>query len=375
LDSLTRKPIPYVNVFFANTTIGTITDTTGTFTIKNIPSGKYDLTVSFVGYETVQAPLDFSGADQRVTVYLAEEVIRLQEVYVRADTSNWKGNFDQFKWFFLGATQNAAKTVITNPRNVKLYFDKSDRLLTARAKQDIQIENRALGYKIHYQLLEFMVDYAADRMVYFGIPRFEELSPKGNGELKRWTEQRKRAYHGSFNHFIKSLRQNTLEQNGFDVRTFYRVPNRNRPPDELLSERINYWRGRSVYSNGIVYTEGKNDSLSYYQRLRALPKMIDSVGYKITDTRELFVKGSDELINYKGMLQVMYKNEGEEIAYASRRKPMKVQLSVINFTSDQLRIYDNGYCEDIHSIFLEGYIGWSEKLSELLPLEYVPDEN
>jgi outer membrane receptor for ferrienterochelin and colicins len=48
LDSLTHKPIPFVNVFFANTTIGTVSDTIGSFKIRNITNGKYDLTFSFV---------------------------------------------------------------------------------------------------------------------------------------------------------------------------------------------------------------------------------------------------------------------------------------------------------------------------------------
>src|SRR5688572_8641070 len=145
LDSLSRKPVPYVNVFFANTTIGTITDSTGSFAIRNIPNGKYDLTFSFVGYNTVQRPIDFSGGEQKLTVYLSEQVVQLKEIYIQADTSNWKSNFEQFKGYFLGFTQNASQATIMNPRNVKLYFDPSDRTLMGRAKKEIEIENRAMG--------------------------------------------------------------------------------------------------------------------------------------------------------------------------------------------------------------------------------------
>src|SRR5687768_4390340 len=74
VDSLTHEPIPYVNVFFANTTIGTVTNAAGEFAIRNIPPGKYDLTASFVGYTTIQLPIDFSVGDQNVTLYLAQQV-------------------------------------------------------------------------------------------------------------------------------------------------------------------------------------------------------------------------------------------------------------------------------------------------------------
>ncbi|QGW27298.1 carboxypeptidase-like regulatory domain-containing protein [Phnomibacter ginsenosidimutans] len=47
-----RKPVHLASVFFSNTSVGTVTDSAGRFTIYNAPSGKYDLVVSYVGYET-----------------------------------------------------------------------------------------------------------------------------------------------------------------------------------------------------------------------------------------------------------------------------------------------------------------------------------
>lgn len=372
LDSLTHKPIPYVNVFFANSTIGTVSDTTGSFTIKNIPDGKYDLTFSFVGYNTVQLSIDFPGSVQQVLVYLTEQIIQLKEVSVTADTSNWKSNFQQFKSYFLGSTQNASRTQILNPRTVRLYFDPSDRILTGRAKTEIEIENRALGYKIYYQLVEFVVDFANENMVYLGIPRFEELSPKGNREHERWMEERRRAYNGSFIHFIKSLKQNELEKNGFEAHAFFRVPNKSRPTDAFLNEKIKYWRERSISKGTIVIH--KDDSLAYYYRLRSMPKERDSIGHKIIDVAELFSKGSNDEISYKGMLQVTYKNEREELNYEPSRSPLKVQVSIIHFTGNNaIKLYDNGYYESVRDVFFEGYMGWSEKLADLFPLGYQPE--
>ena len=53
IDAESNLPVQYATVYFANTTIGVVTDENGQFTLDNIESGKYDLTVSFVGYETL----------------------------------------------------------------------------------------------------------------------------------------------------------------------------------------------------------------------------------------------------------------------------------------------------------------------------------
>jgi hypothetical protein len=374
LDSLTQQPIPYVNVFFANTTIGTVTNEAGEFVIRNISPGKYDLTASFVGYTTVQLPVNLSDSNQTVILHLAQQVIRLEEVRVQADTSRWRENLEQFKENFLGATENASKTEILNPKSLYLYYDLVERIFVGYGKRDLEIENRALGYKIYYQLVDFHVNYKEGKMAYFGIPRFEAMTAKGNGERRRWEKERRRAYNGSFSHLIQSIRQNALEKNGFEVHELFRVPNRKRPSDAFLSERIKYWRGKMA-ERGIIIIGGggKNDSLGYYMEQRALPKLVDSVGRKITDARALFAKASEDVINFKGILQVVYKKEKEEIPYARGRQPLKMQRSVIHFLNDSLKLYENGYYEDIRDVFFEGYMGWSEKLAELLPLEYRPD--
>ncbi|MBF8297303.1 MAG: hypothetical protein HW389_3848 [Bacteroidetes bacterium] len=53
LDAESRSPIVNVNVFLSNTKIGTGTDARGAFTLTGIPSGRYDLVFSRVGYERV----------------------------------------------------------------------------------------------------------------------------------------------------------------------------------------------------------------------------------------------------------------------------------------------------------------------------------
>jgi hypothetical protein len=373
VDSLTKKPVPFANVFFANTTIGTVTDTSGYFSIRNFPSGKYDLTVSFVGYNTYQKSIAFEESHFIFKISLTQQVTQLSEVVVRADTTGWKRHYNLFKELFIGLTKNAAEVGIANPRDLRFYYDRPEQLLLGFGQKPIVIENRSLGYRIHYELVQFEYFTSARRLGYFGIPRFEELKPKRTAEANRWARERERAYNGSSAHFIKSLKQNALQENGFKVFYFHRVPNSKRPSDAFLNKRITYWREKLGLSNRIYFNSAPStdDSLSYYLKLRNEPKLVDSVGRALLDTRELFLQGRDDIINYQGMLMVVY-SEREEVGYAIGRAPASKQQSIIHFLGKQLKIYDNGYYENVMDVFFEGYLGWSEKISELLPLEYVP---
>ena len=45
--------LPYITIALKGTTIGTVTDATGHYFLKNLPEGNFILEVSSVGYKTV----------------------------------------------------------------------------------------------------------------------------------------------------------------------------------------------------------------------------------------------------------------------------------------------------------------------------------
>jgi iron complex outermembrane recepter protein len=61
-DEDTGEPIAFANVFFANTRIGVSSDVDGKFMLERFPSGKYDLTIAYVGYTTYQQALEFNNS-------------------------------------------------------------------------------------------------------------------------------------------------------------------------------------------------------------------------------------------------------------------------------------------------------------------------
>ncbi len=60
VDADTDEPIIGASVLVKGTTIGTITDIDGKYTIENIPSGSKSLVISFVGMRTVEVAITTS---------------------------------------------------------------------------------------------------------------------------------------------------------------------------------------------------------------------------------------------------------------------------------------------------------------------------
>lgn len=57
LDEKTGEHLPYVNVQIKGTTIGTVSDESGHYFLKDLPIGRQTVVFSYVGYETVELPV------------------------------------------------------------------------------------------------------------------------------------------------------------------------------------------------------------------------------------------------------------------------------------------------------------------------------
>lgn len=85
-DAKTREHIPFINVTINNTVIGTTTDATGHYYLKNLPTGAYTLKVSGVGYKSVEKEVVLeSGKTIEVNFLTEESSLSLNEVVVSAN--------------------------------------------------------------------------------------------------------------------------------------------------------------------------------------------------------------------------------------------------------------------------------------------------
>jgi hypothetical protein len=81
-DANSGDPIPFVNIVFKGTAIGTTTDFDGNYLLKTL-SPVDSMVASYIGYKNKTRPVK-RGQRQTIHFQLSEEVVNLQEVVVRA---------------------------------------------------------------------------------------------------------------------------------------------------------------------------------------------------------------------------------------------------------------------------------------------------
>jgi len=320
VDSKDKKPIPFLSVFFANTLMGCNSDENGFFKINKVPFGKYNLTISGVGYKLLTRPIEITGSVNQI-ILVEQEVKQLKEVTVKSRDNKFTRNYQNFKKYFLGQSHNANSCKIINPEAIDLEYDDFDEVLKASAQEPIEVINYALGYKMYYLLNKFELDNKRGLIIVSGIPRFEYLSAEKEKKERKWDRQRDKAYYGSVNHFFRCLYNHTTRENHFVV---YKMV-------------------------------GDND--------------------QFFNPDSLFMKGSSSVIQFQGKIKIVFKKEQEEVSYTKRtNNGSRPQTSILEFTNEFLRIYENGYFEDPLTVILNGYMGW-ERMAELVPVEYKPTSN
>ncbi len=133
IDNVTKEPIPFVNVYFAGTTIGTITDFNGEFALETMNAGD-SITASSIGYnpqtkgvrknqfQTIQFELSPNsyGLDE-VVIHAGENPaeILLRKVIAAKDQNNHK-NFDFYEYEVYNKIQFDANNLSEKLKNKKI---------------------------------------------------------------------------------------------------------------------------------------------------------------------------------------------------------------------------------------------------------------
>jgi len=381
VDAKSEEPVPYANVYFANTTIGTATDENGYFIITNFDPGKYDLTVSFVGYKIYSRPVQVKESESySIKILLEEKLVELPELFVMADTSNWADNFSVFREYFIGLTEASPGCKIKNKKSLVFYFDDNSKVLYAHAREPIVIENKWLGYKITYDLQSFSVNLKKGQLAYYGVPRFSSLTSKKKRVEKRWIKQRDKSYWGSSLHFFRSVYQTKINDNGFDIYEMHRIINPERPPDSTLEKILDDLKKKiAAKANKNSFTirefgsqpETLEDSLVYFSRLKKKPQYKDSIGRNFKNGEALINDAGK--VDFSGRLLVFYKDNVPDDYPWKRNKDLDEKQKTILHIAKPITVYGNGYYDSVKDTFVEGYWSWTGNLATLLPLDYYPE--
>lgn len=329
IDAASKAPLAGASVFCQNTTFGVVTNAAGEFSLR-LPNGGYDLVASFTGYQSEQQRI--TGAAEDLVIELKTKDKSMESVAVVGSNEVPDGLAKYgafFKEQFLGSTANAAACSIVNPEVLRFFYSKKRNRLKVLAKEDLYIENQALGYRIRYQLDSLSYEYGNAINTFSGFPFFEMMTGTAEQEAK-WKQNRATAYRGSKLHFMRSWYKKTIAEEGFALEK--------------------------------VIGEGKGFDATQ------LPDYYDSSFYQLDS--------GTVVINLTGKYRVVYRKELPDpkfVAYYKLPSHIRVQLSVVDIL-DEFLIESNGYWYEQSDIINNGY--WSfEKMAEAVPYDYIPEPN
>lgn len=86
IDKKSGEHLAFINIFLKGTTIGTVSDATGHYFLKNLPEGKYTLVMQSIGYQTIERTVTLrKGKTLEVNFEASEDAISLDGVVVSAN--------------------------------------------------------------------------------------------------------------------------------------------------------------------------------------------------------------------------------------------------------------------------------------------------
>lgn len=377
------NPIPSASVFLSNTSMGTVANRDGFFILDGIAAGKYDLVVSSIGFETHVQQINTAQWPPNMVITLAAKAAELPEVvvgnYTKETWAKW-GKF--FLENFLGTTPFANSCVIKNEKAIQFRNYKKRNELKAIADEPLIIENRALGYRIKYQLELFNYNFKTKIFHFSGYPLFEAYEKPGEKPKHRYEQNRNEAYYGSKLHFMRSLFRNRLVENGFEVRFMQRIPNTEKERVKRMTAVLAA-DGKStitISNNGSMASSSKlqGDSADYYRKVMRQPDLLDvidpavlpgdSIGYAINEHTAGFY--------FPNYLHITYFLAKEDPIYLSsnniNREPGPQVTTLQIIANRPMEVMADGSYFDPLDILSSGYWAWTERMGNMLPFNFKP---
>jgi hypothetical protein len=352
-DSATGKPVPGVSVFLNSTSKGTVTHDDGTFAIYGIPPGRYELIISAIGYATIATEITTHHLPPSLKINLHTQAAELAAVTVEPYLKNgWKKWGKLFWDNFIGTTPNAADCKIINKDALRFRYYLKSRKLTVNAVEPLIITNKALGYNLEYRLESFSFDWTTNIISYYGYPFFREMPTDDTGRQQKWESNRRYAYLGSMMHFMRSLYQGRLQQDGFIIEHEIQVPN------------IEKQRVKAIYIPNVTKTDSiPIDTLHHYWEVMRQPdfyvqkvKTYDNlVSINPDQTRSFYFTGDFTVIYGNGHLGIPYTESSLELMYPT---PIEIE--------------ENGSYYPPETLLSKGNWAKTEKIANLVPRDYYP---
>jgi hypothetical protein len=335
-DAQTGDPLPFCNVFINNSTISTTTDFDGKYLLQDVPVGDFELGFSFMGYEATQKPASVKPNGQltiNVSLKSLEQELSDVEIKAKRDRS-WERDLRRFKNYFLGTDDLAAQCEILNPWVIDFPEDNSNNNFRAEAIQPIEIENRALGYLLTFDLKQFQ--YTSQYHIIAGALRFSELEASDAKTKSNWESNRLDTYLKSPANMFRAMLENQHNQEGFF----------------LYGDKPGGSESRNLRSD--IFANELGNSIVEYK-----PDNLVQEGRRPGEYR-IYLKGRIEIHYEKGYSNV---NTYRDAPYP---------ISWLEVNGNYVQVNSNGMVLNEKDVTFSGDMD-KRKVSTMLPFDYKPN--
>ncbi len=342
------SPIIGARIFLAGTVIGDITSNSGTFQLKNIQPGTYQLVVSSLGYRLYKQNIVIAASPHKDSLIISLEAqpIKTGEVEVTAHRLlNYRAKVQEFIRLILGSSPNGQEAKLLNPDALDVSFVAADNGLPCyniSAREPLVILNRRLGYKTTFFLEKGGL--AGEKSWFQGPIYFEELPTKDSVQSLQWQVNRLKTSRGSIKHFLYTLIHAPLSGQKSDYQGF-------------KARRIN---DENMYLKDWI-------SVGSVLMLDSIPVLKDSIGigYKI------FFPYCFEVSYSKILPESSYVNFFRQTAFDDSvvKQGFGQYRSLATMQKVFVRVDEKGFLYSPDELVLYGYWAW-QRLADEVPLPY-----
>lgn len=218
-DSETKETLMGASIYYEGTTIGTITNQDGQFSLP-VNKNTSAIIASYLGYK--DAIVNSARNKAIVTIYLTPKPEALSQVVIQANPPFTRAQMlKAFKIQFLGTTKAGKSCSILNEDVLDFYYDVNTNKMSVTADAALILENPYLGYQIRYSLYECTIQYFKKSIAsldqktsYYAGTTFFIDKQKG---VKKYERRREKAYIGSSLHLMRTIAKENWENEKFMI--------------------------------------------------------------------------------------------------------------------------------------------------------------
>ncbi len=202
-----NRPLRNAHLFINGSMYKGLSDSTGHFTIHNVPVGTYDLVL-------------YSWNKQILSQKIIVSSQPSDEIHFSLSPRNWTewGGMDPrvIQMFTVGFSSKFHHLKLTNPE--VLEFKEVGEYIYARSRFPLEFENKKLGYTISYFFDSTRITHNHwNNFSLSGFTLYDTLASSSANETARWQRNRFEYYKGTEVHFFHALAEGRALDEGFRI--------------------------------------------------------------------------------------------------------------------------------------------------------------